>query len=149
MTNSSKSSSSETNHANTKPGSSSPKESNTQSVMSITYRPDAVMVRGCGSYLWDSEGRRFLDFIQGWAVNALGHSPTEIVDSLATQAAQLISPSPAFHNAPQVLLANRLVELCSLGKGDKGQAERRGQAQVHFSNSGIFQIRAQKLTRSL
>ena len=44
-------------------------------LMEITARPPTVFVRGEGSYLWDDNGKRYLDFIQGWAVNCLGHSP--------------------------------------------------------------------------
>jgi acetylornithine/N-succinyldiaminopimelate aminotransferase len=69
-------------------------------LMQITNRPDLVFVRGEGSWLTDSEGRRYLDFIQGWAVNCLGHSPRVIVDALTKQAAELINCSPAFYNAP-------------------------------------------------
>ena len=92
-------------------------------LMPITARPDAIMVRGEGSYLWDNYGNRYLDFIQGWAVNALGHCPVEIVTAINTQASQLITPSPALHNAPQHALATRLQELSGL-------------SQVHFTNSG-------------
>lgn len=45
-------------------------------LMDITARPEVVFVRGAGSYLWDHNRNRFLDFVQGWAVNPLGHSPT-------------------------------------------------------------------------
>ena len=44
-------------------------------LMDITARPPAVFVRGEGSWLWDDSGKRYLDFVQGWAVNCLGHSP--------------------------------------------------------------------------
>ena len=44
-------------------------------LMDITTRPQAVFVRGEGAYLWDDAGKRYLDFMQGWAVNCLGHSP--------------------------------------------------------------------------
>ena len=44
-------------------------------LMNITARPPVVFVRGEGSYLWDNQGKRYLDFVQGWAVNCLGHSP--------------------------------------------------------------------------
>ena len=44
-------------------------------LMNITARPQAVFVRGEGAYLWDDSGKRYLDFMQGWAVNCLGHSP--------------------------------------------------------------------------
>jgi acetylornithine/N-succinyldiaminopimelate aminotransferase len=92
-------------------------------LMNITPRSDIVMVRGQGSYLWDSLGRRYLDFMQGWAVNALGHAPPELHAALSHQAELLVTPSPAFHNAPQLELAQRLAELSGLD-------------EVHFSNSG-------------
>ena len=63
------------------------------SLMAITVRPDAVMVRGEGSWLWDADGRRYLDFVQGWAVNALGHAPSVIQEALAAQAALLLTGS--------------------------------------------------------
>src|ERR1700676_1569268 len=44
-------------------------------LMNITARPQTVFVRGEGAYLWDDKGKRYLDFMQGWAVNCLGHSP--------------------------------------------------------------------------
>jgi acetylornithine/N-succinyldiaminopimelate aminotransferase len=79
-------------------------------LMEITARPPLVFVRGAGSWLWDHEGRRYLDFVQGWAVNALGHCPKAIADALAAQAATLINPSPAFWNAPSARLAKLLVD---------------------------------------
>jgi acetylornithine/N-succinyldiaminopimelate aminotransferase len=79
-------------------------------LMEITTRPPLVFVRGEGSWLWDHAGRRYLDFIQGWAVNALGHCPPEIRAALAEQAATLINPSPAFWNGPSARLAQRLVD---------------------------------------
>jgi acetylornithine/N-succinyldiaminopimelate aminotransferase len=79
-------------------------------LMDITVRPPAVFVRGEGSWLWDDAGKRYLDFIQGWAVNCLGHSPPCVADVIATQAKLLLTPSPAFYNAPSLKLANALVE---------------------------------------
>jgi acetylornithine/N-succinyldiaminopimelate aminotransferase len=78
-------------------------------LMEITARPPIVFVRGEGSWLWDHEGHRYLDFVQGWAVNCLGHSPKVIADALARQAALLINPSPAFWNEPSARLAQALV----------------------------------------
>jgi len=92
-------------------------------LMEITHRPDLVFVRGEGSWLWDDRGRRYLDFIQGWAVNALGHCPPEVVKALTEQAATLINASPAFHNAAGVRLARLLVSHCALDR-------------VFFANSG-------------
>src|SRR5215813_11945798 len=79
-------------------------------LMEITARPPLVFVRGEGSWIYDHEGRKYLDFIQGWAVNCLGHSPRTIADALAAQAATLLNPSPAFWNAPSAVLAKRLVD---------------------------------------
>jgi len=79
-------------------------------LMEITARPPLVFVRGEGSWLWDHAGRKYLDFVQGWAVNALGHSPRALRHALAEQAALLVNPSPAFWNAPSARLARRLAD---------------------------------------
>ncbi len=92
-------------------------------LMEITARPPAVFVRGAGSWLWDDTGKRYLDFIQGWAVNCLGHSPPVVAEALAEQATLLLTPSPAFYNAPSLKLANALVEQSCFD-------------QVFFTNSG-------------
>jgi acetylornithine/N-succinyldiaminopimelate aminotransferase len=78
-------------------------------LMEITSRPPLVFVRGEGAWIHDHQGRRYLDFVQGWAVNCLGHSPRVIVEALAAQAATLINPSPAFWNAPSARLAQLVV----------------------------------------
>jgi acetylornithine/N-succinyldiaminopimelate aminotransferase len=82
--------------------------------MPVAVRPTAVMKRGQGSYLWDEAGQRYLDFVQGWAVNALGHAASEVSRALAQQAAELVSPSPGYHNAPCLRLAQSLVTLSGL-----------------------------------
>ena len=92
-------------------------------LMEITARPPTVFVRGEGSYLWDDSGKRYLDFIQGWAVNSLGHSPPAIADALAAQSRLLLTPSPAFYNGPSLKLAKALVEHSCFD-------------QVFFANSG-------------
>src|SRR5258708_23955920 len=79
-------------------------------LMEITARPPLVFVRGEGSWLWDHEGKRYLDFVQGWAVNCLGHCPEVITRALAEQSRRLITPSPAFYNEPSMQLAKRIVE---------------------------------------
>lgn len=80
----------------------------TESLMYITNRPEIVFVRGEGSILHDDKGRSYLDFVQGWAVNCLGHAPAEIRAALNAQSALLINPSPAFYNAPMIELAGLL-----------------------------------------
>ena len=84
------------------------KNSSTDALMFITQRPDIVFERGQGSWLSDHAGRRYLDFIQGWAVNCLGHCPPEISETLAAQGKLLINPSPAFYNGPMIELAGLL-----------------------------------------
>ena len=81
-----------------------------KALMEITSRPDLVFVRGQGSWLEDHNGKRYLDMIQGWAVNALGHSPQNIVDALCKQASTLMNPSPAFYNAPMLELAKLITQ---------------------------------------
>ena len=80
----------------------------TDALMFITHRPELVFERGEGSWLYDHTGKKYLDFVQGWAVNCLGHCPPEIVQALNAQASRLINPSPAFYNGPMIELAGLL-----------------------------------------
>jgi len=95
----------------------------TQALMRVTDRPEAVFVRGEGSWLWDSTGRRYLDCVQGWAVNTLGHAPAVLADALATQARQVLHVGPGLYNDQAITLADRLVQASGL-------------ARVFFTNSG-------------
>ena len=88
----------------------------TEALMQLTPKPEAVMLRGRGSYLWDAHGRRYLDFVQGWAVNALGHCPEVVQRALAEQASMLINASPAYHNAPSPAFARELAAAAGLGR---------------------------------
>ena len=94
-----------------------------QSLMYITNRPELVFTEGKGSWLTDHNGKRYLDFVQGWAVNALGHSNEGMIQALETQARKLLNPSPAFYNEPMLKLANQLTENSCFDK-------------VFFANSG-------------
>jgi acetylornithine/N-succinyldiaminopimelate aminotransferase len=85
-------------------------------LMDIAARPPVVFVEGRGSWLMDHRGKRYLDFIQGWAVNCLGHCPPEIVQTLTAQAHRLISPSAAFFNDAAIALARRLTQLSGLNR---------------------------------
>jgi len=77
-------------------------------LMETAARPALVMTRGDGSWLWDHQGKRYLDFVQGWAVNCLGHASPVITRALTGQAATLVNPSASFHNAPALELAKRI-----------------------------------------
>jgi len=92
-------------------------------LMDITARPSTVFVQGKGSWLWDDTGKRYLDFIQGWAVNSLGHAPPAIAKALVEQANRLITPSPAYYNDVSLKLAKALVDQSCFD-------------QVFFTNSG-------------
>jgi acetylornithine/N-succinyldiaminopimelate aminotransferase len=83
---------------------------NVNTLMEITSRPDLVFVRGQGSWLEDNKGKRYLDFIQGWAVNCLGHGAPEMLRALNEQAGKLMNPSPAYYNEPSLQLAQRLTQ---------------------------------------
>ena len=83
-------------------------------IMKITERPPLVMVEGAGSWLWDRDGKRYLDFVQGWAVNSLGHSPRVVLDALQAQGRRLINCSPAYYNEPMAELAALLAETSGL-----------------------------------
>ena len=95
----------------------------THSVMYITKRPELVFVEGQGSWLTDHQGKKYLDFLQGWAVNCLGHSNPGMIEALEKQARKVINPSPAFYNEPMIQLANLLTENSCFNK-------------VFFANSG-------------
>jgi len=86
------------------------------SLMEITSRPDLVFVRGEGSWLWDNSGKGYLDFLQGWAVNSLGHCNPIVIDALCSQSRKLINPSPAFYNEPMIKLADLIAKHSGLGK---------------------------------
>ena len=79
-------------------------------LLHITKRPPLVFTEGHGMWLLDHAGKRYLDFMQGWAVNCLGHTPQCIQDALATQSKKLINPSPGFYNAPSIELASLLTK---------------------------------------
>jgi len=93
------------------------------SLMDITERPEIVFVKGEGSWLTDHTGKRYLDFVQGWAVTCLGHCAPAVAGALAAQARQLITPSPAFYNQPALRLATLLTRHSSFQR-------------VFFTNSG-------------
>jgi acetylornithine/N-succinyldiaminopimelate aminotransferase len=83
-------------------------------IMNIAERPPLVMVEGAGSWVRDRDGKRYLDFVQGWAVNSLGHSPRVVLDALQAQAGRLINCSPAYYNEPMAELAALLAETTGL-----------------------------------
>ena len=93
-------------------------------VMVPNYNPaDMVPVRGEGSRVWDQEGKEYIDFAGGIAVNVLGHCHPELVKVLQEQGAKLWHLSNVFTNEPAMRLAKKL---CDATFADK----------VYFANSG-------------
>jgi acetylornithine/N-succinyldiaminopimelate aminotransferase len=95
-----------------------------QHVMQTYARQPVAFVRGEGTMLWDSEGRRYLDFLSGLAVASLGHAHPAIAEAVADQAGTLLHVSNLYLNDVQPRLAARIDEL--LGGGGR----------VFFGNSG-------------
>lgn len=95
-----------------------------------TYKPPPVtFVRGEGSWLYDSSGRRYLDFLSGLAVTSLGHCHPVVSDSIARQARTLVHVSNLFGNPVGPEVAGVLDRLVAGG-------ERAGGGKVFFTNSG-------------
>src|SRR3989442_13605093 len=86
----------------------------TTHVMKVTKRPSVQMVEGKGSWLRDEDGRTYLDFVQGWAVDCLGHAHPAMLQALSTQASRLISCSLSYYNAPVARLTTLVAESSGL-----------------------------------
>ena len=81
-----------------------------KSILFTTSRPELIMDRGEGMYLWDTDGKQYLDFVGGWAVVSLGHSPAVIAEALERQSRRLVNASPAFYNVSQLKFAKLLTD---------------------------------------
>ncbi len=79
-------------------------------LLTVTKRKNAVMQSGSGVRMRDTEGKEYLDFVGGWAVTCLGHSPKVIVDAITQQANQLVNSSPSFYNLPMLEYTKLLVD---------------------------------------
>ena len=117
-------------------------------LMQFSNKPKAVMVSGRGSYLWDEQGRSYLDFVQGWAVNSLGHCPAVVQRALEEQAAVLINASPGYHNMPSHRFARELTEasgmdrafFCSTGAEANEGAIKLARKWGGLHRNGAFEI---------
>ncbi|MEP7034731.1 MAG: acetylornithine transaminase [Dermatophilaceae bacterium] len=108
------------------------------SMIGVFGTPKTVLTRGEGCYVWDAEGKRYLDLLGGIAVNALGHGHPALVDALCRQAASMIHVSNFFATPPQVELAERLLAIAGAPAG----------SAVFFANSGSEAVEAAiKLSR--
>jgi len=86
-------------------------------------RQPVVLVRGQGTRVWDADGKEYLDFVAGWAVNNLGHSHPVITQAIVEQAGTLLQTSNQFYTVPQLMLAQLLIDNSCLDR-------------VFFGNSG-------------
>src|SRR5229473_2653154 len=96
--------------------------------------------RGKGVFLYDLEGKRYLDLVAGLGVNALGHAHPRIVKTIREQAAKLIHVSNLYYHEYQGLLAEKL---CTLSGSSSGIN------RAFFSNSGTEAIRSEEHTSEL
>ncbi|MBH0010452.1 acetylornithine transaminase [Salinibacterium sp. SWN1162] len=94
-------------------------------MMNTFGTPKVELVRGEGCTVFDSDGKRYLDFLGGIAVNSLGHNHPAVVGALTSQA-NLLHVSNFFATEPQLALAERLLRIS--GAGEEGR--------VFFANSG-------------
>lgn len=85
-------------------------------VMQTFARQPVVFVRGEGMTVWDVDGREYLDFLAGIAVNGLGHCPPSVVAAIRAQAGTLMHVCNLYYVPEQPALAKRLVELSGMGK---------------------------------
>ena len=96
------------------------------SVMDTFGPPQCVLVRGEGAYVWDADGKRYLDLLAGIAVNALGHAHPTLTAAISAQLGTLGHVSNFFGTPTQIALAERLLGLARAGEGSR----------VFFTNSG-------------
>ena len=130
------------------------------SLMNTFGTPKLLLTRGEGAHVWDVDGREYVDFLGGIAVNSLGHAHPAVVEAVTTQLETLGHVSNFFASEPQLALAERLLSLLTsvVEEGAQHQAASvveegaqrpsRNQGRVFFSNSGTEANEAAfKLTR--
>jgi acetylornithine/N-succinyldiaminopimelate aminotransferase len=106
-----------------------------EAIIQTYTRQKVVLVRGSGAKVWDSDGKEYLDFVAGIAVNNVGHCHPAVVEAIKRQAEILIHTSNLYYTENQVLLAEELKKLA-------------GMKRAYFCNSGAESVEAAlKLTR--
>ncbi|KAL1702627.1 pyridoxal phosphate-dependent transferase [Schizophyllum commune] len=104
-------------------------------LLPVYARPQFVLSHGKGSKVWDTDGRCYVDFSAGIAVNALGHGDEEFVKVISEQTSKLLHTSNVFHNEWAPRLAELLVEL-TRREGGLGLSDPSVGAKAFFANSG-------------
>ena len=85
--------------------------------LNTVTRFPVTLVRGEGARVWDDQGKQYLDFVGGWAVDSLGHCHPALVNALEEQAKTLIQASNQFYTVPAIKLARLLSETSCLDRG--------------------------------
>ena len=78
--------------------------------MHVVNRQPVVVERGLGARVWDVDGKEYLDFTAGWAVNNLGHCHPAVTQAIQEQAATLVQTSNQYYTLPQLRVAEALIE---------------------------------------
>jgi len=105
------------------------KERESRAIFQTYGRQDVLLVRGSKASVWDSEGKEYLDFVAGIAVNNVGHCHPAVVEAIRGQAERLIHTSNLYYTENQVLLAEELKRLT-------------GMDRAYFCNSGAESVEA-------
>lgn len=79
-------------------------------VMNVYNRYPIAIKKGSGMYVWDTTGKKYLDFVGGIAVNALGNNHKKLVEAISKQAAEIIHCSNYYWNEPMIELAELLID---------------------------------------
>jgi len=87
-----------------------------QYFMNTVQRVPLALVKGQGARVWDENGREYLDFVAGWAVDCLGHCHPVVAEAVTGQVKTLIQTSNQFYTIPQFRLAELLVKNSCLDK---------------------------------
>ena len=101
--------------------------------MQVVRRQPIVLVRGEGTRVWDDDGKEYLDFVGGWAVNNIGHASPIVAEAVAQQARTLVQTSNQFYTIPQLQLAQTLVENSCLDRvfiGNSGAEANEGAVKL-------------------
>jgi acetylornithine aminotransferase len=129
--------------------SATSKERYAAALMNTFGPPQLVLARGKGARVWDEDGKEYVDLLGGIAVNALGHAHPAVVEAVTRQLSTLGHVSNFFATEPQILLAERLLDLIGPPEPEVEEvAPGSGRGRVFFTNSGTEANEAAlKLTR--
>ncbi|HEY32219.1 MAG TPA: aspartate aminotransferase family protein [Dehalococcoidia bacterium] len=117
-------------------------------IMNYINRIPVTLVRGEGARVWDDNGREYLDFVGGTAVNSLGHCHPVVIEAVTEQAQVLTQASALYYSVPQVKLAQLLVEnscldkafICNSGTEANEGAVKLARRYGHLKLNGAYEV---------